>query len=221
MGPPTRTCISISDDMEFKLESFLIPHCYYNDLSSVIIPKGLIRDRIKRLAQEIHSAIGDQPLVMLCILKGSYRFFTALVDELTIERGQCSHPLVVDFIRVKSYADTAQTGTVELIGLASLDDLKGANVLIVEDIVDSGQTLARLMRTLSQLGVKQQWTALLLSKRVKRKEEVNEDFVAFEIPDKFIVGYGLDYNQKFRDLNHICVMSDAGIARYKETTNGS
>uniref|UniRef100_A0A0M3K1L6 Hypoxanthine phosphoribosyltransferase n=1 Tax=Anisakis simplex TaxID=6269 RepID=A0A0M3K1L6_ANISI len=197
------------------LESFLIPHCYYDDLSSVVIPKGMITDRVKRLAQEINESIGDKPLVMLCILKGSFRFFTALVDELTTARGQCSHPLVVDFIRVKSYADSAKTGTLEVIGLASLDELKGANVLIVEDIIDSGQTLARLMKTLDQLGVKQMWTAILLSKRVKRTEKVNEDFVAFEIPDKFIVGYGLDYNQKFRDLNHICMMSEAGIARYK------
>ncbi|VDK51691.1 unnamed protein product [Anisakis simplex] len=197
------------------MESFLIPHCYYDDLSSVVIPKGMITDRVKRLAQEINESIGDKPLVMLCILKGSFRFFTALVDELTTARGQCSHPLVVDFIRVKSYADSAKTGTLEVIGLASLDELKGANVLIVEDIIDSGQTLARLMKTLDQLGVKQMWTAILLSKRVKRTEKVNEDFVAFEIPDKFIVGYGLDYNQKFRDLNHICMMSEAGIARYK------
>ncbi|VDM46736.1 unnamed protein product [Toxocara canis] len=208
-----------ADTNKFKLESFLIPHCYHGDLSSVIIPKGLISDRVKRLAQEIHETIGDQPLVMLCILKGSYRFFTALVDELTIARGQCSHPLVVDFIRVKSYADSARTGTLEVIGLASLDELKGKNVLIVEDIVDSGQTLARLMRTLDKLGVKQKWTALLLSKRVQRQEEVKEDFVAFDIPDKFIVGYGLDYNQKFRDLSHICMMSEAGIARYSQAKN--
>uniref|UniRef100_A0AC34Q9A0 Phosphoribosyltransferase domain-containing protein n=1 Tax=Panagrolaimus sp. JU765 TaxID=591449 RepID=A0AC34Q9A0_9BILA len=152
---------------------------------------------------------------MLCVLKGSYRFFTALVDELTVTRHDCKSPLVVDFIRAKSYEDTESTGTLELIGLASLDELKDQNVLIVDDIVDSGVTMARLVNTIAKLGSKQIWTSLLLSKRVPRKTEVQENFVAFNIPDKFIVGFGLDYNQKFRDLNHICVMSESGIAKYK------
>lgn len=81
--------------------------------------------------------------------------------------------------------------------------------------MDSGVTMARLLKTIQNLGAKKIWTSLLLSKRVPRKAEVPQHFVAFNIPDKFIVGYGLDYNQKFRDLNHICEMSESGIAKYK------
>ncbi|VDK54498.1 unnamed protein product [Gongylonema pulchrum] len=75
--------------------------------------------------------------------------------------------------------------------------------------------MSQLLETLDEIGVKQKWTAILLSKRITRKYEVQEDFVAFDIPDKFVVGYGLDYNQKFRDLGHICIMSEAGIERHK------
>uniref|UniRef100_A0A1I7Z4S2 Hypoxanthine phosphoribosyltransferase n=1 Tax=Steinernema glaseri TaxID=37863 RepID=A0A1I7Z4S2_9BILA len=203
------SCISIPETLEMPTESFVVPGCYRDDLKSVIIPEGLIKDRVKRLAQEIHAVIGDEPLVVLCILKGSYRFFTTLVDDLTVARHSCASPLQIDFIRVKSYEDTESTGTLQIMGLSSLDELKGQNILIVEDIVDTG--------TIGDLGAKKIWTSVLLSKRVTRKIEVAEDFVAFDIPDKFIVGYGLDYNQKFRDLNHICVMSDSGILKYKKT----
>ncbi|KAE9549498.1 hypothetical protein FO519_007294 [Halicephalobus sp. NKZ332] len=205
----------IPDNVEYEPHLFLIPGCYKGDLRSVIIPEGFVRDRIKQLAREIHEEIGDQPLIMLCVLKGSYRFFTALVDELADVRYACKSPLGVDFIRAKSYEDTESTGTLELIGLSNLDELKDQNILIVDDIVDSGVTMSRLITTIKNLGAKQCWTSLLLSKRVPRKIEVPENFVAFNIPDKFIVGFGLDYNQKFRDLNHICIVSDSGIAKYK------
>ncbi|KAK0428894.1 hypothetical protein QR680_011070 [Steinernema hermaphroditum] len=211
------TSISIPDSLEMPTNSFVVPGCYRDDLKSVIIPEGLIRDRVKRLAQEIHDVIGDEPLVVLCILKGSYRFFTTLVDDLTVARHACASPLVIDFIRAKSYEDTESTGTLQIMGLSSLDELKGQNILIVEDIVDSGLTMSRLLKTIYGNGAKKCWTSILLSKRVPRTVEVPEDFVAFDIPDKFIVGYGLDYNQKFRDLNHICVMSESGIEKYKNS----
>lgn len=86
---------------------------------------------------------------------------------------------------------------------------------VVDDIIDSGVTLSQLVNTLKSLEVCQVWTSLLLSKRVPRKAKADEHFVAFNIPDKFIVGHGLDYNQVFRDLNHICVMSDQGIEKYR------
>jgi len=149
-------------------------------------------------------------------LKGSYRFFTALADELSMARRNCQHGLLVELIRTASYEDTASTGNLQIIGLTNLGDLSGKNILIVEDIVDSGLTLSHLISTLENLNVAKVWTALLLSKRVQRKASPTEDFVAFNIPDEFIVGYGLDYNQMFRDLNHICVMSRSGIDKYKK-----
>ncbi|PAV81301.1 hypothetical protein WR25_09307 [Diploscapter pachys] len=207
--------IDIPDDFELPVGAFDIPRCYDGDLKSVIIPEGMIRDRVRRLAKDIHEVIGNEQLALLCVLKGSYKFFTALVDELSSARYSCPEPMTVDFIRVKSYEDQSSTGMIQIMGLANLEELRGKNVLVVDDIVDSGQTMAKLLHTLKENGVKQSWTALLVSKRVSRMIQVPENFVAFRIPDKFIVGYGLDYNQKFRDLNHICVMSSKGIERYK------
>ncbi|CAD5206897.1 unnamed protein product [Bursaphelenchus okinawaensis] len=212
----TTHCVDIPDDVEYNTSLFLVPNCYKDDLKSVIIPKGLIQDRIRQLAREIHEKIGDKPVTLLCVLKGSYRFFTTLVDELSVARHECTNPLTVDFIRAKSYEDTESTGKLQIIGLSSMEELKGQNVLIVDDIVDSGLTMSRLVTTIKDLGANTVWTGLLLSKRLPRKVQVQEDFVAFSIPDKFIVGFGLDYNQKFRDLNHICIMSESGIQKYKK-----
>lgn len=89
----------------------------------------------------------------------------------------------------------------------------------MDDIVDSGLTMTHLLKVVHDLKPKSVTTVVLLNKRVpKRAAEVEPDFLAFEIPNKFVVGYGLDYNQKFRDLNHVCVMSASGIEKYK---NGS
>ncbi|KAI1712852.1 phosphoribosyl transferase domain-containing protein [Ditylenchus destructor] len=218
MTTEERKGVTIPDGQEYDANHFLVPRCYEGDLSAVIIPEGLIRDRIKRLAHDIHYCIGDQPLVMLCVLKGSYRFFTILVDEISTARQSYNSRtgVLVEFIKVKSYENTASSGSLEITGLSNLDELSGKNVLIVDDIVDSGFTLSQLAATLKARGVAKLWTALLLSKRGVRKVPVQEDFVAFNIPDKFIVGFGLDYNQIFRDLNHICVMSEAGIEKYKK-----
>ncbi|CAG9539234.1 unnamed protein product [Cercopithifilaria johnstoni] len=207
--------ISIPDDVEFKLEAFTLPNCYCGDLKSVLIPRNRISDRIKCLAREMFNVIGDEPLVILCILKGSFRFFMELFEELTHIRMSCKHPMEVEFIRIKSYTNLERCGTLEISGLLNEKQLENKNVVIVDDIVDSGLTMSQLLKTLEEMGVKQKWTAVLLSKRCARELKVQEDFVAFDIPDKFVVGFGLDYNQKFRDLGHICVMNEAGIEKYR------
>uniref|UniRef100_A0A914VNT4 Hypoxanthine phosphoribosyltransferase n=1 Tax=Plectus sambesii TaxID=2011161 RepID=A0A914VNT4_9BILA len=104
----------------------------------------------------------------------------------------------------------------QIIGMSSLSELTDQNVLVVDDIVDSGLTMAYLLNVVNELKPKSVTTVVLLDKRVpKRAAQIKPDFLAFEIPNKFVVGYGLDYNQKFRDLNHVCVMSASGIEKYK------
>jgi len=210
---------------EHPIGLFRIPRCYQKDLSSVMIPKDVIRDRVKQMASEIHSEVGDQPVTMICVLKGAYRFFTLLVEELTEIRHECLQPVTIDFIRVKSYEDDKPTSNIKTTSLIDLSKIRGENVIIVDDISDTGRTIYNLIQILKESGAKQIWTAVLVSKRTRRTFPIPEDFVAFNIPDKFIVGYGMDYNQIFRDLNHICVMNDAGIEKYrsekhKQTDNG-
>ncbi|CDQ83352.1 unnamed protein product [Oncorhynchus mykiss] len=107
------------------------------------------------------------------------------------------------------------TGEIKVIGGDDLSTLTGKNVLIVEDIIDTGKTMKTLLQLLKQYNPKMVKVASLLVKRTPRSVGYTPDFIGFEVPDKFVVGYALDYNEYFRDLNHICVISETGKEKYK------
>ena len=121
----------------YPLNMFCIPKHYEGHLSHVMMPKGLIDDRIEKMAMDIREDLNTEPLVCLCVLKGGYKFFADLVDRLkalnTISEEPI--PLKVDFVRLKSYEDDRSTGEIQVIGSDALETLAGKNVLIVEDIV--------------------------------------------------------------------------------------
>uniref|UniRef100_A0A8C6FBY9 Hypoxanthine phosphoribosyltransferase n=1 Tax=Monodon monoceros TaxID=40151 RepID=A0A8C6FBY9_MONMO len=182
----------------------LIPNQYAEDLEKVFIPHGLIMDRAERLARDVMKEMGGHHIVALCVLKGGYKFFVDL-----------SRPMTVDFIRLKSYCNDQSTGDIKVIGRDDLSTLTGKNVLIVDDIIDTGKTMQTLLSLVKQHNPKMVKAASLLVKRTPRSVGYRPDFVRFEIPDKFVVGYALDYNEYFRDLNHVCVISETGKAKYK------
>ena len=212
--------ISISDSQSYPLEAFLIPGHYVDDLSYVMIPHGLIVDRAEKLAFEVVRELTG-PLVMLCVLKGAYQFFSDLVDK--IQSLNCVHKhkslqLDIDFIRMKSYVNEASTGEVKVIGNDDFARVKGKHVLVVEDIVDTGATIQKLISLISKFEPASVKVATLLLKRnPARSIEYQPDFIGFDIPDKFIVGYGLDYNEYFRDLPHICVINENGKVKYSSS----
>ncbi|CAM4613747.1 unnamed protein product [Leuciscus chuanchicus] len=190
------SCIVISDEEQgYDLDLFCIPKHYASDLERVYIPHGLIMDRTERLARDILKDMGGHHIVALCVLKGGYKFFADLLDYIKAlnRNSDRSIPMTVDFIRLKSYQ----------------------NVLIVEDIIDTGKTMKTLLELLKQFNPKMVKVASLLVKRTPRSVGYRPDFVGFEVPDKFVVGYALDYNEYFRDLNHICVISETGKEKYK------
>lgn len=130
--------VTIHDEMEgYPLSLFCIPKHYSEDLSHVLIPKGLIDDRVEKLALDIKQDIGNEPLVCLCILKGGYQFFGDLIDRLKALNTVTEKPLPlkVDFVRLKSYVNDKSTEQVQIVGGDDLQSLQGKNVLIVEDIV--------------------------------------------------------------------------------------
>lgn len=209
-------CIVIPDGYEgYSLENFCIPPHYADDLKNVLIPKGLIMDRTARVAQDICRDL-QAPLVALCVLKGGYQFFTDLLDFIKTYSANAdrSFQMQVDFIRLQSYVDDHSSGQVKVIGGDSLEKLRGKNVLVVEDIIDTGGTITKLLKLLEQYEPANVKVASLLLKRTPRNIGYRPDYIGFEIPDEFVVGYALDYNEYFRDLNHICVINEDGKKKY-------
>ena len=164
----------------------------------ILISADQIRKRVRELAAQIHN---DHPdgVHLIAVLKGAFIFLSDLARELP---GRCS----LDFMAVSSYgSSTTSSGQVQL--LKDLEStLEGRDVVIVEDIVDTGLTLAYMQQILRARSPRHLRTACLLSKPSRRKVDVTVDYIGFEIEDRFVVGYGLDYAEQYRNLSHIAVV---------------
>ncbi|XP_028660219.1 hypoxanthine-guanine phosphoribosyltransferase-like [Erpetoichthys calabaricus] len=201
----------------YSLDLFTYPQHYCDDLECVYIPHGVIQDRTERLARNIMDDIGDHHIVVLCVLKGGYKFCADLLDYIKVLSctSNRSIPMRVDFIRLKSYRNDQSTEAMQIIGGEDLTILTGKNVLIVEAIVNTGKTMKTLLNHVEQFKPKMVKVASLLVKRAPSGGGYSPNYVGFEIPDCFVVGYALDYNEYFRDLNHICVISEKGKLKYR------
>jgi hypoxanthine phosphoribosyltransferase len=166
----------------------------------VLIAAADIHERVKQMAQEIHR---DHPdgVHLVCVLKGAFIFLSDLARQLPSTTS-------LDFMAVSSYGtSTKSSGQVQV--LKDLDSsVEGRDVVIVEDIVDTGLTLTYLQDILRARSPRHLRTACLLSKPSRRKIDVKVEYVGFTIEDKFVVGYGLDYAEQYRNLPHIAVIGD-------------
>ncbi|XP_058506176.1 hypoxanthine-guanine phosphoribosyltransferase-like [Solea solea] len=210
-------CIVISDEEQgYDLDLFCIPKHYADDLERVYIPHGLILDRTERLAREIMKEMVGQQIVALCVLKGGFKFFADLLDYIKVlnRNSDQSIPMTVDFIRIKSYSNGQSISEIKVIGGDDLSTLTNKNVLVVEDIIETGRSIKTLLQLVKQYNPNMIKVASLLVKRT-RSDGYRPDFIGFEIPDKYVVGYALDYNEYFRDLNHICIISETAKEKYK------
>ena len=166
----------------------------------VLISEKEIDNRILEIADRINKDYEGEELTLICVLKGGVMFMCDLAKILNLN-------VRLDFMSVSSYgSQTKSSGVVKII--KDLDDsIDGKNVLVVEDIIDSGNTLSYLMDILKKRGPKSIKLCTLLDKPSRReKKDVFVDYVCFEIEDKFVVGYGLDYDQRYRNLPYIGVM---------------
>ncbi len=175
---------------------------------SVLISEKRLQNRIHELGAQIVTDYGNQELVLLGVLRGSVIFFADLARA--IFRVQLENPvrevsLRFEFVQLMSYHNNTKPSTVELIRGGS-DYLKQRHVLIVEDIVDTGYTLKFLCEHLQTLNPKTVKVCTLLDKPSQRQVPVAIDYTGFEIPDAFVVGYGLDYAQQYRNLPYIAVL---------------
>ena len=166
----------------------------------VSLPEAEIKQRVKALAEEISRDLEGKNPLFLAVLNGSFIFAADLVREMTI-------PCEISFVKLASYQGTTSTGKIhEVIGIN--EDLSGRTVVIVEDIVESGQTMKRMIEQIGTRNPASVQICTLFFKPEKLKENLNLDYVAFSIPDDFIVGYGLDYDQGGRGLKHIYTIVD-------------
>ena len=166
----------------------------------VLLTEKEVNGRINEVAAMINKDYEGKEIHLICILKGGVFFTCELAKRLTI-------PVSLEFMSVSSYGDdTKSSGVVRII--KDLDEpLQGKDVLIVEDIIDSGRTLSYLIEVLKQRGPKSIKLCTLLDKPERRvKKQVKVDYTCFSIPDEFVVGYGLDYAQKYRNLPYIGVV---------------
>ena len=165
----------------------------------VMISEEDVDQRIAEIGQKISEDYAGESVHLICILKGSVFFTCELAKRITV-------PVTLDFMSVSSYGDgTKSSGIVKI--AKDLDErMEGKNVIIIEDIIDSGRTLSYLMDVLQKRQPKSMKLCTLLDKPDRRIVDVKVDYVGFEIPDEFVVGYGLDYAQKYRNLPYIGVV---------------
>ena len=173
-----------------------------DDIERVLLSEEQIKARVKELAAEIDEYYRDKDgkLVLVCILKGSVVFMGDLMKTVSI-------PVDIDFMRVSSYGSgTVTSGNINIKLDLARPDLPDCNILIVEDIIDSGKTLSHLTKYLAFKGAKSVRTCTLLDKPDRREVEFTPDYAGFVIPDEFVVGYGLDFDESYRALPYIGIL---------------
>ena len=162
----------------------------------VLISKEQIENRVKELAKQIRKDYKEKSITAICLLKGSL-FFTA---DLTREIGG---KIYLEFMQLSSYKGENTTGTIKLKKDIDFSEIKGKDVLIIEDIVDTGITLNYTLEHIKKAGANSVKVCTLLNKPSRRKIKVPIDYVGFEIENKFVLGYGMDYDQLYRNLPYI------------------
>jgi hypoxanthine phosphoribosyltransferase len=176
----------------------LVPRRWRKEIQSVLISDQAIARRVKSLAAEIERDFRGRELVVVSLLNGTVLFLADLVRHLDL-------PLRLDFIGVSSYGLGTESG--ELVFTKELQlDVRGRDVLLVDDILDTGKTLSRVIPRLRALKPRRIKTAVLLDKPARRVENVRADYVGFKIPDLFVIGYGLDFAERYRNLPFVGVL---------------
>ena len=172
-------------------------------IDKILVTEEELKEIVARVGAEINRDYcgEDKKLVVVCVLKGSMMFTADLVKHLNM-------PLEMEFVRVSSYGNsTESSGNIKILLDFDREDMAECDLLVVEDIIDSGNTLSYLVEHLKSKGAKSVKTCTLLDKPSRRKVDFNSDYVGKEIPDEFVFGYGLDLFEKYRDLPYVAVVN--------------
>lgn len=184
-------------------------HIYLNDLKGVILQKEIdkvlitdheIRERIKSLGGEISKDYVDKNPVLVTVLRGAIVFLCDLIREISV-------PITLDFLSISSYSGEVHTGVVRITKDLS-ESIENRHVILIEDIIDTGLTLNYILKTLKARKPLDIRVCALLNKKMRRIIDIPIDYCGFEIPDEFVVGYGMDYSQQYRNLPFIAVLKE-------------
>ena len=171
-------------------------------IKKILVPQEEIETIVSRLAEEINRDYADKKLVIVCVLKGSILFTADLAKKINVVNE-------MEFMRVSTYGNaTESSGEMKMLLDFDRPDFTECDFLIVEDIVDSGNTLSKLVNIFNSRGAKSVKTCTLLDKPSRRKVNFEPDYVGKVIPDEFVFGYGLDLFEKYRDLPYVAVVSE-------------
>jgi hypoxanthine phosphoribosyltransferase len=202
--------IDVRERPPYEVDQFRVKDEYESDLRSVLIPEGEIENRVAALADDISRVYAERTgreLYAVCVLKGAMRFFGTLTPQLDFD-GAFSEGVV----RAERYSggEGADRTTVRFLEREMID---GKDILIVEDIIDEGRTLAAILDRLDDYDPNSVEVAVLFDKEARRQTDIDIAFTGFTIPDEFVVGYGLDYDEEYRNLRHLGVLKESALER--------
>jgi hypoxanthine phosphoribosyltransferase len=197
--------IDVRDRDPYAIDQFDVKAAYRQDLEHVLVSHGEIRDRVARLATDVSEQYADGDLYPVCVLKGAIRFYVDLLRELDVEGGY--REAVVHASRYHGGAGSEQAD----VRFFDPEAIEGRNVVLVEDILDQGHTLASLLDRIEEHDPASVEVAALFDKAERREVTIDPAFRGFVIPDEFVVGYGLDYAERFRDVPHLATVDPDAI----------
>lgn len=170
------------------------------DVKSILVTEEQIVNRCEEIGQQISKDYAGKRPILIALLKGSVPFLSELMKHIDID-------MEIEFMDVSSYSGTESTGEVKIV--KDLDcSIKGLDVIIIEDIIDTGRTLKTVKQLLYSKGANSVKVASLLDKKERRVVEIEGDYIGFDIPDAFVIGFGLDFNQKYRNLPYVGVLKE-------------
>lgn len=200
--------IDVRERTPYAVSQFRVKDEYESDLGQILIPEGEIENRVTALADDIsndYRDTGGGEMYAVCVLKGAMRFFGALTPQLDLD-GSFSEGVV----RAARYSG-GEGGDETEVDFLEPEMVDGKDILVVEDIIDEGYTLEAILDRLEEFDTNSVQVAVLFDKADRRKTSVDIEYTGFLIPDEFVVGFGLDYDERYRNLRHLGVLDESVI----------
>ena len=224
--PADLEAIDLSKEAVHPIEHFYVPQRFKPYIKNIVLPDGVIQSRWARLAERIiQDYAGETELVKIVLMNGGYKFFEDLKAQINAQmrfngESQMEQALQIrpHFIKLSSYKNTGSTGEVKGLELLEPLQLQGKNVLLIEDMIDTGTTMKAVLNKIPQLyQPKTLEVAIAFHKKTRKNTEWGYfgKYTGFLVEDNFCIGYGMDYNENFRDLPHLCEINELGIQTFK------